>query len=93
VRDVQPVLAAEGEEEVVARDARDLLRLEAEQLPDAVVLVDDVVAVAAGRRNDCSTRPRRPSWRGAFCEDLRVGRRTSPRSRQTNPRRAGETVK
>src|SRR5207249_6142689 len=40
----QPVVAPEAEEEVVARDARDLLRLEAEQLSDAVVLVDDEVA-------------------------------------------------
>ena len=46
VRDVQPVVAAKREEEVVARDARDRLRLEAEQLADAVVLVDDVVAGA-----------------------------------------------
>ena len=44
VRDVEPVVAAEGEVEVVARDAGDLLRLEAEQVPDAVILVDDVVA-------------------------------------------------
>ena len=43
---VEPVVAAEGEEEVVAGDSRDLLRLEAEQLSDAVVLVDDVVARA-----------------------------------------------
>ncbi len=46
VRDVQAVLAAEGEEEVVARDAGDVLRLEPEQPPDAVILVDDVVAHA-----------------------------------------------
>ena len=46
VRQVEPVLAAEGEVEVVARDAGDLLRLEAEQLADTVVLVDDVVAGA-----------------------------------------------
>src|SRR5262249_43232098 len=42
VRDVEAVLAAEGDEEVVARDARDLFRLEAEELADAVVLMDDV---------------------------------------------------
>src|SRR5213075_2251783 len=46
VRDVEAVLAAEREQEVVARDAGDLLRLEPEQLADAVVLVDDVVARA-----------------------------------------------
>ena len=44
VRDVQPVLAAERKEEVVARDAGDVLRLEAEQPADAVILVHDVVA-------------------------------------------------
>jgi hypothetical protein len=46
VRDVEPVLAAEGEQQVVARDAGDLLRLERLQAADAVVLVDDVVARA-----------------------------------------------
>ena len=46
MRDVEPVVAAEAEEEVVARDRRHRLRLEAEQLPDPVVLVDDVIAGA-----------------------------------------------
>ena len=46
MRDVEAVVAAEGEQEVVAGDARDFLRLEAEQLADAVVLVDDVIARA-----------------------------------------------
>jgi hypothetical protein len=44
VRHEQPVLAAEREMEVVARHAGDRLRVEPEELPDAVVLVDDVVA-------------------------------------------------
>ncbi len=44
--DVQAVVAAEGEVQVVAGDVRDLLRLESEQAPDAVVLVYDVVACA-----------------------------------------------
>ncbi len=44
VRDVEAVVAAECEQEVVARDARDLLRVEPEELADAVVLVDDVIA-------------------------------------------------
>ena len=44
VRDVEPVVAPEREEEVVARDAGHRLRLEAEELADAVVLVDDVIA-------------------------------------------------
>ena len=73
MRDVEPVLAAEGEEEVVARDARHLLRLEAEQLPDAVILVDDEVAAAqvgegGERAAEALVRPRR-----ALAEDLRVG--------------------
>ena len=46
MRDVEPVLAAEADEEVVARDPCDLLRLEAEELPDPVILVDDEVAGA-----------------------------------------------
>src|SRR5205823_258854 len=46
VRDVEPVVSAETEEEVVARDLRDGLRLEAEQLPDSMVFVDDEVAGA-----------------------------------------------
>ena len=72
VRDVEPVLALEGEEEVVARDAGDVLRLEAEETPDAVVLVDDVVAdaeVGEGLQRATETRvgARRP-----LAEDLRV---------------------
>jgi len=42
VRDEDAVVAAEAEQEVVAGDAGDLLRLEAEQLGDAVILVNDV---------------------------------------------------
>ena len=38
MRDVEAVLAAEGEEEVVAGDAGDVLRLEPEETPDAVIL-------------------------------------------------------
>ena len=92
VRDVDAVLAAEAEQEVVAGDARDLLRLEAEQLRDAVVLVDDVVAGAqvgeareraAGRRDRPGGR-RRKTWVS--------GRSAIPRSRQTKPRRTGETA-
>src|SRR5260221_10567344 len=46
VRDVEPVLALEGDQEVVAGHTGDLAGLEAEELADAVVLVDDVVADA-----------------------------------------------
>ena len=78
MRDVQPVLAAEGEEEVVARHARDLLRLEAEEATDAVVLVDDVVAGAQvgerlQRTAEPRVRPRRP-----LPEDLHVGEKRDP---------------
>ena len=47
--DVEPILAAEREQQIVAGDARDRLRLEPEELPDAVVLVHDVVAGAKVR--------------------------------------------
>ena len=73
VRDVEPVLAAEGKVEVVARDARDLLRLEAEELADAVVLVHDVVAdPEVGKARE---RPAEPPVcaRRSLPEDLRVG--------------------
>src|SRR5207253_2804615 len=64
VRDEDAVLAAEREQQVVARDAGDLPRLEALQLRDAVVLMDDVVARAqvgealkgAARRRRCARR-------------------------------------
>jgi len=74
VRDVQAVVAAEAEEEVVARDAGDLFRLEAEQLADAVILVHDVVArtqVGEGLQRPATHAPvaRRP-----LAEDLRVGK-------------------
>ena len=59
VRDVEAVVAPEGELEVVARDLRDRSRLEAEELPDAVVLVDDVVAGAqVGERLERATEVR-----------------------------------
>ena len=44
MRNVEAVVSTKREQQVVARDTRDLLRLEAEQLPDAVILVDDEVA-------------------------------------------------
>jgi hypothetical protein len=46
VRQVEPVLALELQVEVVPGDARHRLRLEADEAPDAVVLVDDVVPAA-----------------------------------------------
>ena len=73
VRDVEPVVAPEGEEEVVAGDAGDLLRLEAEELADAVILVDDVVAdPQVGERGERPTEPR-VGARRPLAEDLRVG--------------------
>ena len=59
VRHVQPVLPAEREQQVVARDAADGLGLEAEQLADAVVLVHDVVT-----RAEIGERPQRPRHAG-----------------------------
>src|SRR5205823_2348412 len=78
VRDVEPVVAAEAEEEVVPRDARDGLRLESEQLADAVVLVDDEVAGAEiGERLDRAAEPR-VGPRRPLAEDLRVGQEHEP---------------
>ena len=93
MRDVEAVVAPEGEEEVVARDAGDLLRLEAEQLPDAVVLVDDEVArpqVGEGgkRPAEAAVGARRP-----LAEDLRVGQQNEPELAPDEPaarRRDGE---
>ena len=73
VRDVEPVVPPEGEEEVVAGDAGDLLRLEAEELADAVILVDDVVAdPQVGERGERPPEPR-VGARWPLAEDLRVG--------------------
>ena len=78
VRDVEPILAAEADEEVVARDAGDLLRLEAEQLPDPVILVDDEVAGAqVGERGERATEAA-VGTRGPLAEDLGVGQEHEP---------------
>ena len=78
VRDVEPVLAAEREEEVVAGDPGDVLRLEAEELSDAVVLVHDVVADAKiGERLERAAEPS-IGTRRALAEDLRVGEQRDP---------------
>jgi hypothetical protein len=59
--------------EVVAGDAGDLLRLEAEQPPDAVVLVDNVVPCSeVGEGLEGASEPR-IGTRGTLAEDLRVG--------------------
>ena len=73
VRDVEAVVAAEREQEVVARDAGDLLRLEAEQLADAVVLVHDVVAGAQVGERLQRAAAEAPLARRAAAEDLVVG--------------------
>jgi hypothetical protein len=59
---------------VVARDARNLLGLEAEELADPVVLVDHMIAGAqVGERLERPPDPRRGAWLAA--EDLRVGQK------------------
>src|SRR5205085_818897 len=78
VRDVQPVVAAEREQEVVARDARHLLRLEAEQLRDAVILVDDVVAGAQIRERLQGAAADAPLSRRAAPEHLRIRQQNEP---------------
>ncbi len=78
VRHEQPVLAAEREMQVVARDAGDRLGVESEELPDAVVLVDDVIAhPQVGEARESATEPGvRPS--GLLAEDLRVRQEDEP---------------
>ena len=92
VRHVQPVLPAEREQQVVARDPADGLGLEAEQLPDAVILVDDVVPRAeVGERPQCPRHTglaRRPPP-----EDLRLGHERDAELAPDEPRRAGEAAK
>ena len=70
VRDEQPVLAVELEVDVVARDARDGLRVEADEAADAVVVVHDVVA-----------RPQ-VGERGRACAPRRAGRSPAPLTRR-----------
>src|SRR5262249_10086898 len=73
VRHEHAVLAAEAEEQVVARHTGDFLRLEAEKLRDAMVLVHDVVAGAeVGEARERASGGRRRAWR-APAKDLRVG--------------------
>ena len=93
VRDIEAIVPLESEEEVVPGNSGNGLRLEAEQLPDPVVLVDHVVAGPQVRK--ALERAAEPGVgaRRTLAEDLRVGQKTSPRSRETNPRRARETVK
>ena len=70
MRHVQPVVALERELEVVAGDLRDRAGLEAEQLPHAVVLVDDVVAGAqVGERLEGAAEMRGRAGR-TLAEDL-----------------------
>ena len=78
MRDVETVVAAEREQEVVARDAGDLLRLEAEQLADAVVLVDDVVAGAQVGERLQRAAAEAPLARHAAAEDLVVRQQHEP---------------
>src|SRR4029077_3842057 len=68
VRDEDAILAAEAEQEVIADDARHLLRLEAEQLGDAMVLVHDVVAGAQVREACKGAADRGGRPRGAAAE-------------------------
>jgi hypothetical protein len=72
VRDVEAVVALEAEEEVVARDPGDGLRLEAKELPDAVILVDDIVAGAQVGEALQRAADTRVGARRALPEDLGV---------------------
>src|SRR5207247_1212416 len=77
VRNIEAVVAAEREQKVVARDARHLAGLEAEQVADAVVLVDHVIARAQLReRLECPARRGRAARPAA--EDLSVREQSEP---------------
>ena len=72
--DTQSILAPESEVEVIARNARDLLGLEAEEPPEAMVLVDDVSPCTEVReRLEGAPEPRVCAWR-SLSEHLRVGK-------------------
>ena len=73
VRDVEAILAAEREQEVVARDAGDGVRLEPEQPADAVILVHDVVAGAEVGEGLQRAAAEAALARHAAAEDLVVG--------------------
>ena len=78
MRNVEAVFAAKRELEVVARDAGNLARLEAEQLADAVVLVDDVVSGAElGEGLERAARGCGAAA-GAAADDLRVREQGEP---------------
>ena len=78
VRDVESIVASESEEQIVARDAGDVFRLEPEETPDAVILVDDVVADPQVReRLQRPPEPRIHAWR-SLPEDLRVREERNP---------------
>jgi len=73
VRDIEAIVTLEGEEEVVPGNSGNSFRLEAEKLPDPMVLVDDVVAGPQVR--EALKRPAEPGVgaRRTLAEDLRVG--------------------
>jgi hypothetical protein len=89
VRDIEPVLSPEREEEVVTSDAGDGLRLEALQPSDAVILVDDVVTDAQigeglERAPEARVRARR-----SLAEDLGVREQRDPEVAPDEPATSG----
>ena len=78
VRDVEPVVTTEPEKEVIAGDAGHLLRLEPDELPDPVVLVDDVVPGAQVGEGLERAAAGPPLARRPFAEHLRVGKQDEP---------------
>ena len=78
VGDVEPVLAAEREQEIVPRDAGHGVRLEPEQLADAMVLVHDVVAGTKVGERLQRTAAEAPFTRRAPPEDLMVRQENEP---------------
>src|SRR6185437_2701596 len=74
----EPVLAAEREQEVVAGDAGYRVRLEPEQLPDAVILVHHVIAGAEVGEGLQGAAAEPALARRAATEDLVVGQQDEP---------------
>ncbi len=82
---VEAVVPPELEVEVVADDAADLLGVEADEPPDAVVLVNDVVAgTQVGDGRERAADPGRPA-RAAAAEELRRREHGQAQARRDEP--------
>ena len=86
VRHEQLVLAAELQLDVVAGDAGDGLDVEAQELPDAVVLVHDVIArPQVGEARERASEAQGGRRTGAAAEDLGGGQQRETERRRDEP--------